>query len=312
MKRVIVITLFVLFVLCILAPIAARADWYTDGSWRSPWYWHYNCETRYVAEPYNSDFADMAIRAESGREYAPPEVFYITAEDAQDAETQLERAVEYAPHSIVITFAKTADAVEFYDRYSGWRENCDSPDALIGAVWTRTDQLFAIARSGTSVIITVDRYADGWLCYVDTSPVIRVYADSNYSKSLLAYRHAIEIFDAAKIITIISESVDYDYDEYYRMMANGGYVEDEVAHSVRGAVQRGKAVCDGYAATIQFALACVGTKCFEVIEYGGTCNHAWNMVLTGDTWTRVDALKVKTVDGALLRWVRDVYMEDAA
>ena len=309
MKRVIVITLLFLFFLCILAPIAARADWYTDGAYRSPGYWHYNTQTRYVAEPYNSDFADMARRAESGQEYASPEVFYVTAEDAQDAETQLQRAVEYAPHSIVITFAKTADAVEFYECYSEWRENCDSPDALIGAVWTRRDQLFAIARSGRSVIITVDRYAEGWLCYVDTSPVIRVYADSNYSRSLLAYRHSIEMFDAAKIITLIGETVEYDYDEYDRIKGNGGYVEDEVAHSVRGAVQRGRAVCDGYAATVQFALACVGTKAFEVIEYNGQANHAYNMVLMGGTWTRVDALKVKPSGGAVLRWVRDVYME---
>ena len=305
MKRTIVITLLFLLFLCIVAPIAAKADWYSDGSWLAPWYWHYNSQPRYVGEKYESSFEDVAARAETGIEYPPPQVFRIEAESVEDAETQLEQAMEYAPETVVISFTKTADSVRFYELYSEYRANHNRIDAVIGAVWTRRETLYSIGRSGTSVIISIDRYAEGWLCYVDTSPVIRIYRDLDYSRMLSNYRRSITGYDYAKLATLISETVDYDWNEYDKMMANGGYVEDELSHSVRGAI-KGKAVCDGHASLYQFALACNGIKSFEVIERGDM-NHAYNLVLVDGKWIKVDVLHVKH-SGAVLAWIRDIYM----
>lgn len=305
------IVICAVLVLALAAP--AAADWYTDGVWREPGYWHYATQPRYQAEAYESSFADMERRAETGKEYPPPEVFRIRAAGLEDAETQLEAAMRYAPHTVAIEFDRRADAVSFYERYRDWRTEGTGIDAVIGAVWTRTEELIYTARTGNSVIITIPRYADGWLACVDTSPVIRIYRDEAYSRALLEFRRTwvdgisgtdAEIAD--KLQKFISGYAEYDRAENERMQANGFQVVDEDTHSVRGFVERRKAVCDGYTAALQFALACHEIKSFEVILWSAGGNHSVCAVQVDGTWTTID-LTSASGEYSRLKWIKEIY-----
>jgi len=252
---------------------------------------------------------------QSGLEYSTPQNFRIEAKSVVDAESQLESALEFAPETIVISFSNRTDAVEFYERYRDWRTNQTTIDAMVGAVWTRTDSLFSIGRSGNSVMITIARYSDGWLAYVDTKPYIRCFVDASYSQRLVELRQLwidrISGTDADKveaIRTFIGGYADYDRTEHSAMHNNGYHVVDPVAHSMRGFAERRRCVCDGYVAAMQFALACHGIKSFDIIMQSDSGNHAVNKVRLDGEWQTIDALNVPYDNGySILSWVEDIY-----
>ena len=289
--------------LMLILSITASADWYSDGTWRSPDFWFYADHARFIAEPYTATLEDM----KGAVEYAPPENLKITAVDAQDAEKQIEQALVYAPHTMVITF--TGGAREFYENFRD--------EILIGAVWTRREQLYSIARSGNSVMITIERYSDGWLSFVDTTDAIRVYADPAYSASLKRYREenidSISGTDEEKIRKIcdLLSGVVYDSAEHRRMQENGYQVSDTDSHSVSGVV-KGKAVCDGYTQAFIFAASCHGIKSFDVILYSPEGSHAICMVKTTDGWRFIDPMtgRVSLQGYSHLAWISNYKKEN--
>lgn len=288
MKKLIIIILAV-----IMLTVPACADWYNDGTlWMAPDKWAYNDHERYVADQYDATLADMADKVEA----ATPETIIITAMDAEDADVQLEMAMRYAPHVVAITFFDTKSASNYHEKYSYWRENGIQIPALVGAVWTRTDGLFTVTRYRSTVSLTFDKYAEGWLTFVDTTPQIRVYKDSTFSAELSQFRT--EIIEPCitehegdtmwAVLRALNSYADYD-DDYLAKLATNRYQQvDMMAHSVRGFVERRKCVCDGFAATFQFALACAGIKCFEVVTYSPQSSHAFNKVRIDGDWINID------------------------
>ena len=308
MKRI-----FIYLVLLFSFPVMAYSDWYIDGSYHSSDYWYYVDQPRYVGDSYNTDFDDMEQREKSGKEYSTPKTFYINAYNVEDAENKLESALEYAPLSIVISFTNRKEANQFYEKFRDWRINKINIDCIIHAVWTRTDNLFSIGKSGKSVIITIDRYSEGWLAYVDTSPTIRVFDDINLSRQLLEFRKLwidnikgtdAEIVD--QLQKFVSGYAEYDDEESIRMQNNGFYVEDEVAHSIRGFIEKRKAVCDGYTSAMQFVLACHGIKSFDVIMEGKVDNHSVCMVKVDNEWINVDITGCSG-EYRTLKWINEIY-----
>ena len=286
---------------CLLAGIllsgAASADWYTDGSWRPADYWYYADQPRYAGERYEATLAEM----ETMQEAPTPETIRVTVESIEGAERQLAQALKYAPHVVAIAFDRLRDAKAF-----------DPFGVLAGAAWTRTERLYSINRIGRSVMITIDRYAEGWLAYVDTSPIIRVYADEDYCRQLAAFRETwidpitgTDVEKVARISEFIGGYAAYDEAEAERLRQNGGFVVDTEAHSIHGFVTRRRAVCDAYAAALQMALACHGIRAFEVIG-SGAGNHAWNMVQVDGAWEPIDALQGEG-EYATLQWVNNIY-----
>lgn len=283
----------------------AFADWYRGGTvYHDPNYWAYCTAERYVGEQYITDFADMAERtqkaAESGTEYPTPSVFRFAAESVTDAEAKLEKALEYAPQTITIEFTDTETAKAMHDKYANWRENGTQIDLIVSTAWTRQDGLVGVARHGKSVCMTINRYADGWLAYVDTSDAIRVYKSVAYSRMLKEYRQrfdGISGTDVEKIIAVanaVIRDAKYDYAErdYVNLNHSVGRVD---SHSVRGVVDGKLAVCDGFSAAMQFGCACVGVKAFEtIIEGNGFGNHSFNKVRCDGVWCNIDVTQMLT------------------
>lgn len=288
MKKLIIIILAV-----IMLTVPVSADWYNDGTlWMAPDKWAYNAHERYVADQYDATLADMAEKVEA----ATPETIIITAMDAEDADGQLEMAMRYAPHIVAITFPDTVSASKWHEKYSTWRESGIQIPALVGAVWTRTDNLFSVTRLGKTVRLTFDKYAEGWLTFVDTTDQIRVYRDTNYSKELREFREAYiepcitehEGDTMWNMLRALNSYADYD-DDYLAKLKTAHFRQvDMMAHSVRGFIERRKCVCDGFAATFQFALACAGIKSFEVVTYSPQSSHAFNKVRIDGDWINID------------------------
>lgn len=291
----------------LLMPGAASADWYTGGEYRAPDYWYYAAEDRYIGD-YTATLQEM----EEKREAPPPAVLRIEAENIEDADRQLETAMRYAPETVVVQFTKTADARRYFEIYRDWREAGHQIDAVIGAVWTRTDDIIHAGRSGTSVILTIQRYSDGWLSYVDTTDAIRVFKDRSYSERLKVFRETwIDTISGTpeekvrRIADLVKGYAAYDTDEHAKMQENGFFVVNEDSHSVRGVVEKRKAVCDGYTNALQFALACHDIKSFDVILWSGSGSHSVAKVRT-DGWQTVDVLHTQG-DYSMLVWIDQIY-----
>ena len=281
-------------ILCVvLLSGSAAADWYDGGVWRAPDYWRYIELPRYTGEPYQATLEEMAAM----REAPTPEVIRISAADAEDAEAQLATALEYAPHTVVLTMPDAQSAADLHERYRDWRETGARIDAVVSAAWTRRDSLISVARSGSSVILTIERYADGWLAYVDTRDEVRVYQDEDYSVRLREVRAKIaaisgtEAERADKICALICDMADYDYAEL-RQVETGGAIRLD-AHCTRGLVYGGKMVCGGFAYALQFALACSGIRSFEVAIKDGDRSHSYNKVRIDGAWVNLDVTQME-------------------
>lgn len=320
MKRIICAVL-----IAVLMSTSVSADWYDNGkTYRPSNFWAYVTEDRYVSEEYQTDFDDMEIRKQSGKEYPTPSVFRFSASCVEDAENKLKSALEYAPKTIVISFENAKDSKDFYERYRDWRENNNRIDAIVCAAWTQTGNLLSIARNGNSVVMTIERYSDGWLAYVDTSSVIKVYKNEGYSAKLLDFRDKIEKIvgtDSEKVwesARFLCEKVCYDSEEYKYLTGNNHRINNRASHTVRGAVEYGKAVCGGYTAAYQFAMACFGVPCFEVVIADGTRYHSYSKVLLNGEWINMDVSQMDTTpnkeklffgfaDIGCLDWVSAIY-----
>ncbi len=84
-----------------------------------------------------------------------------------------------------------------------------------------------------------------------------------------------------KIYTVakyIAQNVCYDYD-YYR-----GLTTNVPPYDPCSVLQKGYAVCSGYAKTYEAMLQSIGIPCV----YVSAPNHAWNLVYNGERWMLID------------------------
>lgn len=271
--------------LMITLTVTARADWY--GTLYHPSdYWGYVTPERYAGEPYTASLDEM----ESMREVCPPARLTLSA-SLEDADRLLREAMRFAPETVVVSLPTRSQAIRYFER---WNEPEDI-DPIIGAVWTRTSDLYSVRREVKDVIITIPRYSDGWLAFVDTSPQIRCYQDQAYSAELTRLRAEAEtVTDAEGACRFVTDHAELDRAEMKYLLSNGFHIGNRDSHCVAGIV-KGKAVCDGYVAGAQFVLACVGITSVDIIGIGEV-NHAWLKVQTDGGWVIADPMKVGGYD----------------
>ncbi len=91
-------------------------------------------------------------------------------------------------------------------------------------------------------------------------------------------------YDKVKAIhNWLIRNVKYDYYSYLR-----GNVP-HVSHTIRGALVKKVAVCDGYARAFQEIMKKLKIPCKFVVGRSSGVGHAWNMVKLGGKWYHVDA-----------------------
>ena len=275
---------FIAYILLILMlPVTASADWY-GNTWHPSDYWAYITPERYQGEEYTASLEDMAGMHEA----CPPARLTISA-GLCDADRLLHEAMRYAPGTVVISLPTRGDAIRYCERWT----DPEDIDPIISAVWTRTSDLFHVRREGKDVIITIPRYSDGWLAFVDTSEQIRCYQDTEYSNRLLECRREAEtitgteterLYGACKLVT---DRADFDREEMRHLLANGFRVRNRDSHCVAGMIN-GLAVCDGLVAGLTFALACLGIDSVDVNGIGEMDNHSWLRARIDGAWINVD------------------------
>ncbi len=271
-----------ILLLMLLAPMAA-ADWY-GNTYHPADYWAYITADRYQGETYSASLEEM----DSMHEACPPARITIDA-DIDDADRLLHEAMRYAPGAVMISLPTRDQAIKYYKR---WMEPEDL-DPIIGAVWTRTSDLYAVRREGSNVMLDIPRYSDGWLAYVDTSPQIRCYQDTAYSEKLLEFRAEAEkitgtetelLYGACKLVI---DRTEIDQEEMRHLLATGYRISNRDSHCVAGVI-KGKAVCDGLVSGLSFALACMEIRSVDVIGIGPMDNHSWLRAKIDDAWVNVD------------------------
>lgn len=251
-----------------------------------------------VTELIDAHYADHITVKQA--EITTPTKLSFTATSVAEANAKLEKAMNYAPKYVAITLENDRDKTSFYSYYKNWKIKSNPIDALVGAVWTRTDSPFAISSNGNIVTITIDHYSDGWLSYVDTSDYLRVFADIGYSKKLADFRKRYidtitgdtEHDKAKAIVATLFNLAEYDHQDIVKLNSSGGKKMNPSSHSVRGLIDNNSMVCDGYVASFQFAAACLGIKSFDVIgQENKNIAHSINKAFIDGNWMNIDISK---------------------
>ncbi len=103
----------------------------------------------------------------------------------------------------------------------------------------------------------------------------------------LIYRYYVtrDMTDKEKVTAAnqwLAANVSYDTRLY-----TAGNVPD-VSFTAKGALEKGVAVCDGYAKAFKLIMDHYGIPCKRVVGTGNGQSHAWNLVQIGSKWYHVD------------------------
>lgn len=80
----------------------------------------------------------------------------------------------------------------------------------------------------------------------------------------------------------LCENVDYDY---------ANYLEGKIprlSYSIAGAVNHGKAVCNGYMLAFEAFMDVLGIECENVVGWSANSGHGWNRVKVDGNWYEID------------------------
>lgn len=244
-----------------------------------------------------------AVTVTRGQVATPAEV-KITVSRIEDADAQIRNAMTYAPNRITVSFTgdvPEADRKALAGAYEDWKRTSDDRSAwLLTAVETNVDEPLGVAYRDGVMTLTV-RYGEGWTAFVDVRDWLKYYADTAYSKDLAAFHdeHIAPIAHSGasdedkflRIVAAITDNVTYDYAALNRMQKNGyRYTGDAQAHSIRGLIDRGTFVCQGYAAALVLACASCDIPAVSVIGVKDGGNHVLNKVRLDGSWHAIDLM----------------------
>ena len=264
---------------------------------------------RYNGPDYDATLSEMdTLRDEAhatGTEIGVPDTLFITADTVEDAEDQLEYALDYAPDHIEVTLTCQSEAKALYDKYTGWQGRGEGIPVFINTIETMYRTPVEVKRSGNTVTFTV-HYNDGWLAYVDLQDWLRVYEDEDYSEALVAfaetYLEPIAQQDMSQadrvwaVRNLIMDITDYDYKALRDMESSYSRYTNISCHNLYGMLDDGLLVCDGYAVTVNFMLSYFGMDSFAVrYNTGYRMSHIWNKVCVDGIWYNLDMTTEQTV-----------------
>ena len=126
----------------------------------------------------------------------------------------------------------------------------------------------------------------GYSCQYNYRTVLTLSPLYDISDDLDTAKAAFDSVAEEIMAGITPDMTDFEKELYLHdtIAARVEYIETANAHNAYGALVEGKAVCDGYAESLQYFLQRVGINSFIVT--GG--NHAWNLVEIDGNWYHTD------------------------
>ena len=126
----------------------------------------------------------------------------------------------------------------------------------------------------------------GYSCQYNYRTVLTLSPLYDISDDLDTAKAAFDSVAEEIMAGITPDMTDFEKELYLHdtIAARVEYIETTNAHNAYGALVEGKAVCDGYAESLQYFLQRVGINSFIVT--GG--NHAWNLVEIDGNWYHTD------------------------
>ena len=230
----------------------------------------------------------QAVKAEIGA----PDTINLYADTLADAEAQIEQALRYVPETITVTGA-AADAL--YSKYSNWQSRGEEIPLFISVIDAWASNLLTVTQNGSTVTFRI-LYNDGWYAYADIQDWLRVYDDQAFSSRLsdfaetylepIAERNLSDVETVRAVRDLYIDLCDYDYASI-DSMTSGRYTP--TSHTLRGLLDDGLMVCDGYAMALNFALSYLDIPSFSVwAKESAYLGHIWNRVQVDGTWYAID------------------------